>query len=127
MATPEQQEILDALAEAADELEVFLPERCAIVRSTEVSDGAGGTSVQWLPTALDEPCRVSVARAGSATERVVAARLVSVIPYDLSLRKGVDVTNDDRIVVSTGRTFEVHGVPEATYSVFTKAACSEET
>lgn len=86
-----------------------------VQRNTTTADGMGGVSNSWANLATGVTCRV--AERMSATERVVAERLTSDVPWLVILPTSQDVTAKDRLSVSsvtyevlavnTGRVFEV--------------------
>lgn len=115
--TPEQQEILDSLAEAAVELEVLLPERCSIVRRNVKTETTYGTTTSTTPVATDVPCRrgqLTGREASNATRTNSTVELAIVFPL------GTDVRLDDEVHVG-GRRYTVHALPNGTYSVQVKA------
>jgi len=96
---------------------------CAIVRDTEVSDGAGGQTPTPV-TVATVACRISLTGGQMPAERELAARLQVAAPYTVRVPAGTDVRETDRIV-SDGRTYQVVGVIAPTWEVVRKAICEE--
>lgn len=110
---------------------------CTIRRKVRVDDGIGGRRVSWTDAAVGVACRIgNVGR--MPEERVIAERLVDVVPYAVVLAAGTDVTADDRIVVTSTpslpppegggdieRVFEVVGVLRGSFETARRCVCVE--
>ena len=125
MATPEQQEILDAFREAAPDLEILMPERCTILGPGTATQTPSG-SVRRTATvrAEDVPCRVASAGSGTQAERLIADRLAVVEGYIVTLPLDTTVDEKDRLKVGA-RTFEIVSIPVTTYQVSVRCICRE--
>lgn len=103
-------------------VDATLPDRCAILRLTQVPDGAGG----WVDTFADVAtvrCRVRPAGQITPIEQVAADRLQGRVPFSVTLSYAdedgdrTDVTAADRVVAyvaggPAGDELEVIGVPD---------------
>ncbi len=82
------------------------PDTFALLRDTEVSDGAGGRTTTTATIAAGD-CRLRALTPGA--ERVVADRVGAQSGYAVDLSPDVDVRPSDRITVN-GRPMEIGAV-----------------
>ena len=112
---------LDILREVATQA---MTDTCVVVRYTRVQEG-----LNWKDTWADQgsyPCRI--AQNKSAREVEIGGQLQSVNTHLVHLPYGTDVTEVDRVRVTTGgseRVFNVNGVIEKTFATDRTITCTE--
>lgn len=117
MTTSEQQDVLDALAEAAIELEVLLPDTCVVRARTPMSNDRWGGVVQGAAVDTEYQCRFK--RLGGR-EAADAARVDDTAEFKLVLPIGADINEADEVIYR-GRAYPVVAVMGGTFSVSTTA------
>lgn len=117
MATAEQQDVLDSLAEAAIELEVLLPDECVVrARTTSTNDRYGGV-VRGAPTDTPYQCRFKRLSGREASD---AARVADTAMFKLVLPLGAVVNEQDEVLYR-GQVYPVVALMGGTFSVSTTA------
>ncbi|WP_164700852.1 hypothetical protein [Modestobacter sp. KNN46-3] len=116
MATTEQQDILDQLADAAADLVVLMPARATIERDTAAAGTYGGTRTAAAVVAADVPCR---------WKRLSGSQATAETQYSVALPAGTDLRTGDTVRVDH-LTLVVAAVLGGTYAVQTKALCAAE-
>ncbi|SNR38650.1 hypothetical protein [Blastococcus mobilis] len=114
MATTEQQDILDQLADAAADLVVLMPARATIERDQAAAGPYGGTRTVGTVVAADVPCRWKRLSGSQATETT---------QYSVALPAGTDLRTGDRVRVDH-LVLVVAAVLGGSYAVQTKALCA---
>jgi hypothetical protein len=98
---------VDDLAGMIDTLDESLPDSCALVVDTLVSDGAGGhTTTPSAPVTVD--CRVAplrLTRSSADAEIAETGRIVPQSLWVITLPHGTTITSEHRIT-HQGRVFE---------------------
>ena len=103
--------------------DLALPDSCDVIRTTQVSDGRGGTTTT---EATVGPYRCSLAVSGLSGQEGVAGSVETVtLPYVITLPYGTDVTEQDTIGVGE-RRFAVETVRTGgDYDVATEVTARE--
>jgi hypothetical protein len=118
MATAEQQEILDAIASAGQDLAVLRPESAQVLRSVSEPDGYGGqTSTESVVAAVG--CRRKML---SGRDLASAAKLAPSASWKVVLDPGTDVTVSDALLVD-GTRYEVVWVGGGTFAAELPCFC----
>lgn len=93
----------------ADLIGEGMPDTFSLLRDTHTPGEAGGTTVTTV-TSASGSCRLRAAGAGK--EMAIADQRGYQTPQAVDLSPDVDVTPQDRIVISS-RTFEIGGISKA--------------
>lgn len=122
MPTPEQQEILDSIREAAVELEVLMPERADILENGPgVESPYGGSAGSETVAATGVPCR---RRSLTGREAADAARIANDAVDAIVFPLGTAVTTRSRVRLN-GRIYQVIAVPSGTFSAQVTTWCTD--
>ena len=98
------------LAQMRDDIELLLPDTCAILSVTRASDGQGGWTDTWGTATASVKCRLdAINPKGRNQELVIGGAVKPFHTYVLSLPHGTSITTANRVEVS-GQTFSVTGV-----------------
>jgi len=99
------------------------PDTFALLRDTEVPDGAGGQTTTTATVAAGD-CRLRAT--GSGTERTIADQLGWQAAYAVDVSPSVDVRPSDRITVN-GRAMEIGAVVDSgTWAMVKTLVCQEQ-
>lgn len=107
-------------------LQASLPDTCSIRRASVLPDLMGGQDETWTDIATGVACRVSPHIRSRAEEGIIGGAVRASADWTVTLPKGQDVTERDRIV-SGGRTFEVKQVVRRSWELCRRVHCTEVT
>lgn len=104
----------------------ILPDTCLILRAAFTTTSQGGQSQAWSTLASGVACMVDAGQGGSEFQ-TSADRVMSAGGFVIALPYNQDVTETDRIQVTTlsGRTFEVTSVSKDSWLMVTTCGCEE--
>lgn len=116
--------ITDAeLAAMRADMVVTMAETVVIQRASRASDGAGGGSLAWLAVGT-VPGHTTPELTG--TERQIADRLSSVMPWMVNVPALTDVQPRDQLIVDGQQTFRVLVVfAPRTWEIHRRTLCEE--
>lgn len=125
--TPEQEELLQDLAEAGEDIaNAFFAQRATVLKATKTRDSTGSPIEAWTDELVDVPCNVfRTAAAAAATEQMIAARETGVVSYTVSVANGTPINRKHRLKLDDGRTLEVVAVPVVTFTAVQDIYCVE--
>lgn len=98
------------LAQMRTDIELLLPDTCAILSVTQASDSQGGLTDTWGTVTASVACRLdAINPKGRNNELVIGGAVKPFHTYVLSLPYGTSITTQNRVGLS-GQTFAVTGV-----------------